>query len=83
MKRYIKANSEKPVLDNIDVEWSDLDDGIQFTIYDGSGEVLLEELFSYEDVDPDSVYDSAFEMARVALSQKYTLSDDVLAKLET
>ena len=45
MKRYIKANSEKPILDNIDIGWEDIDNGIKFTIYSQDDEVLFEEVF--------------------------------------
>lgn len=81
MKRYIKSNSEKPILKNIQVEWEDIDNGIKFTVYSYDGEVLFEEVFDYSDVDPDAIYDSAIDMAKVALQQKYELSDDVISEL--
>lgn len=77
MKRYIKANSEKPILDNIDISWEDIDNGIKFTIYSQDDEVLFEEVFDYSDVDSDAIYDSALDMATLALEQKYTLSNEV------
>jgi len=79
MKRYIKANTAKPKLDHVDIVWSELEDGsgILFDIYSGD-ELLFEQLFDYQDVDPDAVYDSAGDMAIVALSQQYELSDDVI-----
>lgn len=82
MKKYIKANSEKPVLDNIEITWGELENGsgMLFDVYSGD-ELLFEELFDYNDIDPDVVYDSALDMARAALSQKYELSDDVLDQL--
>lgn len=80
MKRYIKANSEKPILDYVSTDWEELEDGsgITFTIYSEDDEVLFEELFDYNDVDSDAIYDSAIEMAILALSQKYELSDEVI-----
>lgn len=90
MKRYIKANTEKPVLDDIEAVWSELENGsgILFTIYADhqSDEVLFEELFEYKDVDSDAVYDSAIDMAILALSQKYDLTDraiDTIKNVET
>ena len=81
MKRYIKSNSEKPILKNIQVEWEDIDNGIKFTVYSYDDEVLFEAVFDYSDVDPDAIYDSAIDMAKVALQQKYELSDDVISEL--
>lgn len=79
MKRYIKANTEKPKLDHVETVWSELEDGsgILFDIYSGD-ELLFEEFFDYQDVDSDAIYDSAADMAIVALSQKYDLSDEVI-----
>lgn len=86
MKLYIKANSEKPVLDNIEAVWSEVEngDGILFTIYEDrkSDKVLFEEFFDYNDVDADAIYDSAIEMAIVALSQKYELSDEAIKDIK-
>lgn len=83
MKRYIKADTEKPVLDNIYTDWEELEDGsgIMFRVYSDSDELLFEELFYYADVDSDAIYDSALEMAEVALSQKYKLTDNALEVL--
>jgi len=83
MKRYIKANTEKPVLDNVEVIWSELEDGtgMVYEIYSGD-ELLFEELFDYSDVDPDAIYDSAVDMAVAVLSQKYELSDKVINQLK-
>ena len=85
MKRYIKTNSGKPVLDDIEVVWSELDNGsgILLTIYPDkdSDEVLFEELFDYADVDSDAIYGSALDMAKLALSQKYELTDRALEAL--
>ena len=80
MKIYIRANSEKPVLDYVRTDWEELEDGsgITFTIYSEDDEVLFEELFDYNDIDSDAIYDSAIEMAILALSQKYELSDEVI-----
>lgn len=80
MKRYIKANSEKPVLNYVSTDWEEFEDGsgIKFTIYSDSDEVLFEEVFNYDDVDSDAIYDSAIDMAIVALSQKYELTDEVI-----
>lgn len=84
MKRYIKTNTEyidysgKPLLDFISTEWEELEDesGIKFTVYDIEDNKLFEEVFDYSDVDSDAIYDSAIEMARVALQQKYDLIAD-------
>ena len=80
MKRYIKANTENPVLDSVTVDWQELEDGsgIEFIIADDDGDVLFEELFAYEDVDTDAIYASAVEMAIIALSQKYQLSENAI-----
>ncbi len=82
MKRYIKASSEKPVLNHVEVEWSDIDNGIKYTVYSESGETLFEIVYSFEDVDPDAVYDSAIDMAILALSQKYELSDQAISEIK-
>lgn len=80
MKRYIRANSQKPILDYVKTDWEELEDGsgITFTIYSEDDEVLFEELFNYEDVDADAIYDSAIDMAIIALSQKYELTDEAI-----
>lgn len=78
MKRYIKANSEKPTLSSVATEWNELDsgEGIMFTVY-SDDEVVFEEVFDYQDVDPDQIYDSAAELAIISLSQQYDLTDEV------
>lgn len=83
MKRYIKANSGKPKLSSITTEWNELDtgEGIMFTVYSDSGDVLFEELFDYQDVDSDAIYDSAVELAILSLSQQYELSDHIIEQL--
>jgi len=81
MKRYIKANTEKPELTSVQTDWEEIDNGIKFTVYSGD-EVLFEEVFDYNDVDPDAIYDSAIDMAITVLSQKYTLTDEVIAELQ-
>lgn len=80
MKRYIKANSEKPVLKTIQTDWEELPDGsgIKYTISSYDDKVLFEELFDYQDVDPDAIYDSAADMAILVLSQTYELTDEVI-----
>lgn len=80
MKRYIRANTEKPVLDYVSPIWEELEDGsgIKFTIYSEDNEVLFENLFLYDDVDSDAIYDSAIDMAILALSQQYELTDEVI-----
>ena len=77
MKVYIRASSEKPVLDNVHAEWAELEDGsgIMFTIYSEDGDVLFENLFNYQDVDSDAIYDSAAELALLALGQTYDISE--------
>lgn len=84
MKRYIRANSQKPVLDYVKTDWGELDDGsgITFTIYSEDDEVLFEELFDYSDVDSDAIYDSAVEFAIIALSQKYELTDEAIKDIK-
>ena len=85
MKKYIKAATSKPTLDMVQTSWEELDSGtgILFTVTSGSGEVLFEEVFDYQDVDPDSVYSSAAELAILALSQQYDLSDEAIATLQS
>ena len=80
MKRYVKANTSKPVLDSVQTSWEEFDDesGIMFTIKSDDGETLFEEMFNYEDVDSDAIYDSAVEMAIIALSQQYELTDNAI-----
>lgn len=83
MKRYIKANVEKPLLEDIKTEWKPLENntGITFSIYSDSGETLFEELFDYNDVDSDAIYDSAIQLAMVSLAQKYYISESALATI--
>lgn len=83
MKRYVKANVEKPLLEDIKTEWKPLEDntGITFSIYSDSGETLFEELFDYNDVDSDAIYDSAIQLAIVSLAQKYYISESALATI--
>lgn len=85
MKRYIRANSDKPVLKNVQVEWNELDDGsgMKYTIYSNDDEVLFEEIFDYQDVDPDAIYDSAADMAILVLSQQYDLTDEVIQAIKS
>ena len=80
MKRYIRANTEHPKLERVLTQWRELGDhtGIVFTILSEDNELLFEELFDYVDVDDDAIYDSAVDLARLALSQKYDLSDEVI-----
>lgn len=84
MKRYIKADTEKPILDYVKTQWRELGDhtGITFVVLSEDNELLFEELFDYEDVDDDAIYDSAIDMAVLALSQKYELSDEVIAEIK-
>lgn len=79
MKRYIRANSEKLTLSSVITEWNELDsgEGIMFTVFDDDGNVIFEEVFDYQDVDPDQIYDSAAELAIISLSQQYTLTEEV------
>lgn len=85
MKRYIRANSNKPVLKNVRIEWDEMNDGsgIKYTIYSYDDEVLFEELFDYQDVDPDTIYDSASDMAVLALSRQYELTDEVIQAIKS
>lgn len=84
MKRYIKANTQKPTLDYVKTDWEEFDDGsgIKFTIYSDTDDVLFEEVFNYADVDSDAIYGSAVDMAILALSQKYELSDDAISAIK-
>ena len=84
MKRYIKASTEKPELDWVSVKWQELGDGtgIVFAVISKDSELLFEELFDYDDVDPDAIHDSAVDLAITVLSQKYTLTDEVIAELQ-
>ena len=84
MKMYIRANTEKPKLDHVETVWTELEDGkgILFDIYSDDDELLFEEYFDYQDVDPDAVYDSAADMAIIALSQQYDLSDEVIREIK-
>lgn len=79
MKIYVHASSDKPKLDFIDTVWQEFEDGsgIKFTIYSKSGDVLFEEVFDYSDVDSDAIYDSAIDMARAVLSQKFDIQDSL------
>ena len=83
MKFYIKSTTEKPVLDNVIVIWRELYDetGIVFSILSEYHELLFEELFDYDDVDSDAIYDSAIDMAIFALSQKYNLTEDAIPEI--
>ncbi len=84
MKRYIKANTEKPKLNSIHTDWEELEDesGIKFIVYSDDDEILFEELFDYQDTDPDTIGSSARDLATIALSQQYELSDEVLEVLQ-
>ena len=81
MKIYVRANSDKPLLNKISTEWEDIENGISYTIRSDAGEVIYEQIFDYSDVDPDAIYDSALDMALAALQLKYTLSDEVIKEL--
>jgi hypothetical protein len=85
MKRYIKASTEKPTLDQIKVVWSDLEDGsgIMYSVYSEDDELLFEEVLDYQDVDPDAAYDSAPDMAILVLSQTYDLTDEVIQTIKS
>ena len=84
MKRYIKANTEKPKLNSVHTDWEELEDesGIKFIVYSDDDEVLFEELFDYQDTDSDTIGSSARDLAAIALSQQYELSDEVLEALQ-
>lgn len=85
MKRYIRATTDKPILKTIQIEWTELDNdsGIKYTIYSYDDEVLFEEIFDYQDVDPDAIYDSAADMAILVLSQQYDLTDEVIQAIKS
>lgn len=85
MKRYIRATTDKPILKTIQIEWTELDNdsGIKYTIYSYDDEVLFEEVFDYQDVDPDAIYDSAADMAILVLSQTYDLTDEVIQAIKS
>ena len=84
MKFYIRANSEKPTLDYVITKWQELADksGIVYSILSEYGELLFEELFDYDEIDSDAIYDSAIDMAITVLSQKYELSDEAIAEIK-
>ncbi len=84
MKRYIRANTEKPILDNIETIWREFGDesGIVFSILSDEHELLFEAVFDYDDVDPDDIYDSAIEFAITAISQKYELTDNAIRSIK-
>lgn len=84
MKRYIKANTEKPILDHIMTDWEEFEDGsgIKFTILSDPDEVIYEAIFNYDDVDSDAIYDSAIDTAILALSQQYELTDDAIEDIK-
>lgn len=84
MKVYIKSTTEKPLLDNVNTIWREFGDesGIVFTVLSSDNDILFEAVFDYDDVDPDAVYDSAIDMAVIALSQKYELSDEAIADIK-
>lgn len=84
MKRYIKATTEKPVLDAVRIDWEELEDesGIKFSIYSEDDELLFEEFFDYSVTDSDAIYDSAVEFAIIALSRKYELTDNAIADIK-
>ena len=83
MKRYIKANTQKPTLDYVKTDWEEFEDGsgIKFTIFSEDDDILFEEVFNYDDVDSDAIYGSAIDMAELALSQKYDLTAEALEDL--
>lgn len=85
MKRYIRAATDKPILKTIQIAWTELDNdsGIKYTIYSSDYEVLFEEIFDYQDVDPDAAYDSAPDMAILVLSQQYDLTDEVIQAIKS
>ena len=81
MKLYIKATTQKPVIDNVLVTWEDLEsgDGMKYSISDESGDILFEALFDYDEVDSDAMYDSAIDMALLSLSRQYDLTDNAIS----
>ncbi len=84
MKLYVRADSNKPVLDRVMTDWEEFEDGsgIKFTILADPDEVIYEAVFNYDDVDSDAIYDSAVDMAIIALSQRYKLTDDAIAEIK-
>ena len=84
MKRYIKTNTEKPTLDSVRIDWEEFEDGtgIKFTVFSEDYDVLFEEIFNYDDVDSDLIYDSAIDMAVAALSLNYNLTDNAIRDLQ-
>ena len=83
MKRYIKANTQKPELTSVTTDWEEIDNGngIKFSIYSQDDELVFEAVYDYADVDPDNIYDSAIDMAVLSLSQQYDISDKVISEL--
>lgn len=80
MKRYIRADSSKPVLDTVYTVWEEYEggSGIKFSIYSEDDELLFESVYDYQDVDPDQVFDSAVELAIISLSQQYELTETAI-----
>lgn len=84
MKLYVKAATDKPVLDDVNTIWREFGDesGIVFTVLSSDNNILFEEVFDYDDVDPDAIYDSGIELAILALSQKYELTDEAIRHIK-
>lgn len=49
---------------DLKVTWAELEDasGINFRAYSSGNEVLVDTVFAYQDVDPDSIFDAAQRM---------------------
>lgn len=49
---------------DLKVTWAELEDasGINFRAYSSGNEVLVDTIFAYQDVDPDSIFDAAQRM---------------------
>lgn len=83
MKFYIKSDSTKPFLSSVKTTWKEFSDGsgIVFTVLSDRNKLLYEAVFDYDDVDSDAIYGSAIEMAILALSQQYELSDLAISQI--
>lgn len=84
MKIYLKANSDKPYLPNIDVFWGETENNeIWFAIiHPEEAQYLFSKTYSYDEYDADSLYKIATDEAIAELSKRYTLSDSDISKIK-
>lgn len=84
MKIYLKANSDKSHLPNIDVFWGETEANELWLaiIHPEEAQYLFSKTYSYDEYDADSLYDIATDEAITELSKRYTLSDSDIAKIK-